>query len=80
MLPKDHQAVATDQAAQITEATAARTAALGEATMAAGLGRRAGPTPGTDDWHADRPAVVAKGARAGVEEKMAARDKHSGLV
>ena len=44
--------------------------------MAAGLGRRAGPAPGTDDWHADRPAVVSKGARAIVKEKMSARDKH----
>ena len=44
--------------------------------MAAGLGRRAGPAPGTDDWHADRPAVVAAGARAGVKEKMAARARH----
>ena len=35
-----------------------------------------GPAPGTDDWHADRPAVVSKGARAIVKEKMAARDKH----
>ena len=46
--------------------------------MAAGLGRRAGPAPGTDDWHADRPAVVAAGARAGVKEKMAARARHRG--
>ena len=43
--------------------------------MAAGLGRRAGPAPGTDDWHTDRPAVLAEGARAGVKEKMAVRHR-----
>ena len=77
------QAAAADQAAnqaaaQTAEAAAARTAALAAAALAAVLGRRAhaGPTPGTDDWHADRPAVVAAGARAGVKEKMAARARH----
>ena len=36
-------------AAQIAEAAAARTATLGEAAITAGLSRRAGPAPGTDD-------------------------------
>ena len=62
--------------AQIAEAAAARMAALAEAAMAAaiaaGLGRSAGPTHGTDDWHvhADRPAV---GARAKVKLDMEQR-------
>ena len=72
------QAVAADQAAQIAEAAAARTTALAEAAMAAGLGRRAGPAPGTDDWHKDRPAVVAKGARADVKEKVAVGTEQEG--
>ena len=63
--------------AQIAEAAAARMAALAEAAMAAaiaaGLGRSAGPALGTDDWHADRPAVVQGGARADVKAQMAAR-------
>ena len=71
------QELAADQAAQIAKAAAARMAALAEAAMAAamaaGLGRCAGPAPGTDDWHADRPAVVQGGARADVKAQMAAR-------
>ena len=47
---------------------------MGEAATAAGLDRRAGPAPGTDDWHTDRPAVVAGGGvRAAVKAKMVVR-------
>ena len=63
--------------AQIAEAAAARMAALAEAAMAAaiaaGLGRSAGPALGTDDWHADRPAVVQGGARAKVSQQREQR-------